>query len=114
QKFQNLPFTVNEKGQPVPTVISLEEAVITAFEEFRQDIHEAENTASGLYLSYIGKNGGRALRLAFILEMLWWAVGSSTCLKRRSPLAPTTNVRTSPSIKLTYFLDASRHVCLAF
>ncbi len=76
QKFQNLPFTVNEKGQPVPTAISLEETVIGEFEEFRQDIHEAENTASGLYLSYVGKNGGRALRLAFILEMLWWSAGN--------------------------------------
>ncbi len=78
RKLQKLPLAINEKGQPVPAVISLAESALPHFEEYRQDIHREEQAANGLYLSYMGKNGGRALRLALILEMLWWCAGDES------------------------------------
>lgn len=75
RRLQELPLEINDKGQPVPVVLSLAEEALPHFEEFRTDNYQEEKTASGLYLSYAGKNGGRVLRLALILEMLWWSAG---------------------------------------
>jgi putative DNA primase/helicase len=76
-KLQKLALILNEKEQPVSIPITLEEPAIPHFEEYRQDAYQEEQSASGLYLSYLGKNGGRALRLALILEMLWWSAGDN-------------------------------------
>lgn len=76
EKLHRLSLQLNEQGQMVPVVIPLEPQAADALDVFRRSVHEAEKTASGHYLSYLGKNPGKVIRLALILEYLEWAVGS--------------------------------------
>ena len=76
RKLQRLSIEIDEYDQPVPTIIPLSESALPHFEEFRKDVFQSEKAASGLYLSYMGKNPGRVLRLALNLEMLWYAASN--------------------------------------
>jgi hypothetical protein len=63
----------NENLNLKPHIISLDEPAIEIFQEWRQDNHKAANNVSGLLFSFYGKTPGYVLRLALILELLWWA-----------------------------------------
>lgn len=77
RRLQRLAVVINENGQPVPNILRLHEDALPHFEAYRNYIFQEEQASSGLYLSYSGKNGGRSLRLALVLEMLNWCSGHS-------------------------------------
>jgi hypothetical protein len=64
----------NENWNLKPRIISLDEDAIEIFQEWRKDNHKAANNVSGLLSSFYGKTPGYVLRLALVLELLWWAV----------------------------------------
>ena len=84
RKLQELQFwnEKDDKGEQYerPFYIPLEERAANALDKLRQDIHEEEKSVSGHYLSYLGKNPGKALRIALIIEFLHWAVSEETRL----------------------------------
>jgi hypothetical protein len=67
QRLQSLSF----EGQP--KLVGLTEAGKDQLDTFRVFGAELEKDAYGLYLSYLGKNAGKILRLGLILEFLWWS-----------------------------------------
>jgi hypothetical protein len=54
------------------TVLRFDEGAITALQKYRVQKAEAETEASGLYLSWLGKAPGMAVRIATVLEHLRW------------------------------------------
>ena len=53
----------------------VEPAALDVFQQWREQHHRGSQTAAGLMASALGKMPGQALRLALILELLWWAAG---------------------------------------
>jgi hypothetical protein len=58
-------------------VVPFSKAAADALQAYRIETAAAEAEATGLYLSWIGKLPGMAVRLAVILEHLSWCAGSS-------------------------------------
>ena len=73
EKLNGITLRRDEHGVEHPTVIPLDPKAADLLQKFRMDVHQAEKSSSGHYLSYIGKNGGRALRLSLLIELLRWS-----------------------------------------
>ena len=65
-----------DTGDTAPIVVPLSEEAASLFQEWRAENAGAEEEASGLYLSHIGKTPGMVLRLALTLEYLEWATSN--------------------------------------
>ena len=55
-----------------PTLLTLADEARALIETFGQEMQREQAEAGGLMRSSLGKARGQALRLALILEMLWW------------------------------------------
>jgi hypothetical protein len=64
---------INEAGDPIPYYVRLDDDAQSVLVDFGQEMQKREQTAQGLLESSIGKARGHALRLALVLEYLWWA-----------------------------------------
>ena len=64
-----------ESGQLRPVALPVDPAALDVFQNWRDQHHGTSQTASGLMASSLGKMPGQALRLALVLELLWWAAG---------------------------------------
>lgn len=78
RRLRSLKQDTNEYGEPTPRVMKLEEAAAEKFQSFRLELAQAEESAHGILLSHIGKLPGITLRIALVLEMLWWAVSEDS------------------------------------
>ena len=65
----------SEGGDPVPSYVHLDDDARAVLVDFAQDAQRRERDAHGLLKSACGKARGQALRLALVLEFLWWCVG---------------------------------------
>jgi hypothetical protein len=75
QRLADLSMVKNESGEPVPSYIRLADDAQAVLVDFGQQMQDREAAAHGLLKSSIGKARGQALRLALVLEYLWWAEG---------------------------------------
>jgi len=57
---------------PEPVVLPLTEAATAALQAFREEAAALENSAAGMFLSWLGKLPGFCLRLGVIFEHLAW------------------------------------------
>jgi hypothetical protein len=55
-----------------PACIPLSGEASDLLQQWREEVAEKEKLASGLFLSWLGKLPGMAIRIALILEHLWW------------------------------------------
>jgi hypothetical protein len=60
-------------GRKVPRVVPFEPAAADTLQAWREQVADLEAEAAGLFLSWIGKLPGLAVRLALVFEFLWWA-----------------------------------------
>jgi hypothetical protein len=67
---------------PHPLPVPFSPAAADLMQDWREDVAEMEDTAAGLFLSWLGKLPGTALRLATILTYLDWSCSSATELPR--------------------------------
>jgi Protein of unknown function (DUF3987) len=58
---------------PKPLVLKMDSAAATVLQEWREEAADLEDGAAGLFLSWLGKLSGLAVRLALVVEHLWWA-----------------------------------------
>jgi hypothetical protein len=65
------PPTVPDEP-PHPTMVPLVQPALPALEAFAQEMQRLQQDAGGLMRSAYGKARGLALRLALVLEFLWW------------------------------------------
>lgn len=63
-----------DDGMRRPRVLLLAHDAAELFHEWRQTHYLTEQNITGLLLSSYGKNPGHVLRLALVLEYLWWAI----------------------------------------
>jgi len=68
----DLQMGTDEFGIPEPKRLRLERAAEDVLEEFARDMACRADGACGIMAGSIGKARGHALRLALILEHLWW------------------------------------------
>jgi len=61
-----------EERPAAPIMVPLADAARAMMETFGAAMQDRQATAGGLLGSAIGKARGQALRLALVLEMLWW------------------------------------------
>lgn len=88
-----------------PQVMRLSEGAASLFQQFRVRLASLEEEASGFFLGHIGKLPGIALRMALVLEFLWWAGGSEI----HPPGQVSTNAVTGAcSLIENYFLPMAR------
>ena len=73
QRLQALPMTTNEYGDLTPAVIPLTPEAADIFEAWRGEHFDEAEAASGMLAGYYGKVPGIMLRLALVLEHLWWS-----------------------------------------
>jgi len=66
-RLRSLPW-----APPEPVCLPLDDAAQTTFQEWRARLPEMEEGAAGLFLSWLGKLPGYALRLALIFSHLAW------------------------------------------
>lgn len=71
RKLHQLPMAIDDHGAASPHIAYLEEAAAQALQEFRLENHGIQLEHGGLFLSYLGKLPGIAVRLALVLELLW-------------------------------------------
>lgn len=74
RRLRSLQMATTVDGQEVSVIISLAEQAADRFDEWRLAHFEQEKSATGLYLSHLGKHPGMVLRIALALELLAWAM----------------------------------------
>ncbi len=57
---------------PAPITVPLVDAARAMIETFAREMQDRQSNAGGLFRSALGKARGQALRLALVLEFLWW------------------------------------------
>ncbi|WP_159717573.1 DUF3987 domain-containing protein, partial [Geminicoccus flavidas] len=62
-------------GVPVPRILPFSETAAAALQTWREQIADMEKTSTGLFVSWLGKLPGMAVRIATILTFIWWSVG---------------------------------------
>jgi hypothetical protein len=70
----SLDLTLGPDGRKVPVVLPFDDGAAATIEEFAREMQAREGDAAGLMKSALGKARGHALRLAVVLEHLWWSV----------------------------------------
>ena len=68
-----LEMASDEHGEPTPQVVPLTEEAAKLFQEWRDEHHAAAQSLAGPISSAFGKMAGQLLRLASVLEHLWWS-----------------------------------------
>lgn len=88
-----------EDGKPIPLVLPFEDGAADAIQDWRLQVADLESEVEGLFCSWLGKLPGMAVRLAVVLEHLWWCVGAQP-----SPFPRTISERAV--VAAIAFLDA--------
>jgi hypothetical protein len=57
---------------PKPIIVPLSDQAHAMIEAFGREMQELQHSAGGLLRSALGKTRGQALRLALVIEFLWW------------------------------------------
>lgn len=74
-RLRNLQMSAGEQG-PCPRHVRLSEPAAGIFEEWCRERSSAEILSGSLYQSWSGKGRGHVLRIALVLELLDWSIGS--------------------------------------
>lgn len=105
-RLADLTMPNDDNGQPVPSFIVASDDAAEMLESFGRSLVEQEKDAHGLMKGIIGKARGQTLRLALILEFLWWCAGDHA--------EPTTIhgrvMEAAIRLMETYFLPMSQRV----
>jgi len=77
RRLLGLGLGSDEHGAPAPVVLPLADDAAALFDLWRAQHAEAAETVSGLLSSHHGKLPGLVLRLALVLDLLWWSWGGT-------------------------------------
>ena len=104
RRLHRLEMGVDGEGQPCRVVVTLAPDAADVFQEWRTE-HYENQPSSGLFASHYGKLPGIVLRLALVLEFLWWAAEVNT-----EPPSTITKRATDAAAGLVsdYFLPMAR------
>jgi hypothetical protein len=113
-RLAGLLMNKDAEGQALPSYVHLAREARPVLADFGREMQEREATAHGLMKSTLGKARGQALRLALVLEYLWWCGGADTpgdCTVTMEP--PGVSLRAmqaATGLVDSYFLPMARRV----
>ena len=73
-KLNQLLLYVSDDENYSPKVVPLSEDAAQIFQEWREEHFKGLQNINGMLGSYYGKSPGHLLRLALVIEFLWWAI----------------------------------------
>jgi hypothetical protein len=73
RRLRSLGFIEVEPGKPQPVTLPMENVAAEEFDAWRNHHYNDSQHVAGLVASAYGKMPGLAVRLALVLEHLWWA-----------------------------------------
>jgi hypothetical protein len=73
RRLADLAMPKNEMGESIPGYVRLADDAKPILEDFARQAQGMETRSGGLLKSAMGKARGQALRLALVLEYLWWS-----------------------------------------
>ena len=76
-RLRSLALVNDGENSPRPFVCKLDPDAASGFEVWWRERRREASEGSGLWAGWLGKQGGTALRLALILEHLWWSAPSA-------------------------------------
>lgn len=81
QRLTALQMDTDKQGASIRRTVPLTEEAAHAFQEWRVKHFTAEKNVTGMLKSVYGKAPGQLLRLALVIEYLWWAAYSESDTK---------------------------------
>lgn len=107
-RLTDLAMGSDEFGFPEPRRVRLSNPAEDALEAFAREIAARAADASGVYAGMLGKARGHALRLALVLEFMWWCGAAETAepavISERAVLA-------AAGLMDGYFIVMAERVC---
>jgi Protein of unknown function (DUF3987) len=76
RRLRGLEMATTEHGTPTYIAVPFSEEAAALLDEWRGDHFKIVQGASGRFASHLGKQPGMLIRLALVLEFLWWSVGT--------------------------------------
>ncbi len=73
RRLDGLPFARDKHDRPVRIDVPLSREAFERFSQWRETTMAVGREASGLHASWWGKSYGKVLRIALVLELLFWA-----------------------------------------
>jgi Protein of unknown function (DUF3987) len=73
RRILGLPIHRDDEGNPLPLHVPFSASAADLFDGWRKEHAKGEEAIHGLYLSHWGKLPGLLIRLATVLEYLWWS-----------------------------------------
>lgn len=102
----DLTMGQDEHGNAHPLMMRLDDAAVPLIIAFGREMQVAERRSHGLLKTAIGKARGHALRLALVLELLWWCGRGSN-----QPVTVSAEAMgTAAELMRGYFLPMARRV----
>jgi hypothetical protein len=78
KRLRGLEMNRDHLGNPVPQIMRLDgEAALQLLETVQREVFHANQTERGLIAGWRGKNEGRLLRIALVIELLKWAASGA-------------------------------------
>ena len=105
-RIADLMPDTREDGKTAPQVICLDEAAEVVYETLYLRYDAQIEKAQGKYQSAVGKASGQALRIALVLEYLWWAGGRSA----EEPRVVSAKALECAGMLMDYFLRHAERV----
>ena len=76
-RLYDLEMVVSASGKSSPTFVPFNAAATEAMRDFYAWVRASEGEHAGLLKSYLGKTPGMVARIALLLDLLEWAVGTA-------------------------------------
>ncbi len=81
RRLTALQLDIDEQGSHAGRIVHLTESAAQAFQKWREQHFFAERNVTGMLKSAYGKAPGQLLRLALVMEYLWWVAYSELDVK---------------------------------
>lgn len=106
-RLAELAMPAGDDGKPGPAHVCLDRGAADLLERFGQEMQAEEEGAHGLLRSSMGKARGQVLRLALVLELLWWSASEGD----PEPIQVGTDaMQAATNLMRSYFLPMAARV----
>jgi hypothetical protein len=107
-RLADLLMSKDAEGQSLPSYVHLATDARAVLADFGREMQAREGAAHGLMKSALGKARGQALRLALVLEYLWWCGGDQP--GGEPPAVSLRAMQAAAGVMDSYFLPMARRV----
>ncbi len=104
-----LPLAQEQLGPDMkgPRILPFHPDAADCLQEWREQVAAMEPGAAGLFLSWLGKLPGLAVRLALVLELLWWSARTFGGMEEPAQVSASA-VDAAVKLIVSYFVPMAR------